>query len=61
MRGVVCAIRDEGTIVLLHCQGERFFTVPFDHRPFRQMWDAEGGDVVGREIEYEDATVRFTE
>ena len=60
MKGVVCAIRDEGTIVLMHCQGERFFTVPFDHRPFQQMWEAEG-NLVGREVEWEDATVRFIE
>ncbi|MGI5818097.1 MAG: hypothetical protein ACOX9R_08360 [Armatimonadota bacterium] len=61
MRGVVCAIRDEGTVVLLHCQGERFFIVPFDHRAFRQMWEAEGGEVVGREVVYEHETVRFME
>jgi len=59
MRGVICAIRDEGTVVLMHCQGERFFTVPFDRRPFARMWEAENGDVVGREVEYDHPTVRF--
>ena len=53
--GTVRAIIDHGTIVTIllmepgHSEGSDF-VINFDHRPFQNLIEAEGGGIVGRTI-----------
>jgi len=53
MVGTVSRIENHGSIVIVWIElDERVLPVYFDHRPFLNMWEGQNGDVVGREVEY---------
>ncbi|MFQ5793016.1 MAG: hypothetical protein ACE5JI_21305 [Acidobacteriota bacterium] len=58
----ITRIEDQGTIVRVFAQNaDGFEIINFDHRPFSWLWEAEGGNVIGREIEYDGERVRFVD
>jgi hypothetical protein len=51
----IADIQDQGTIVLVYLEGDGAPDKPvvFDHRSFRELTDARGGDLRGRcHVEY---------
>lgn len=47
--GQITAAVDYGTIVVVRVEtSARQMDVPFEHRAFRQMFEAESGDIIGR-------------
>jgi len=61
--GKIIAIVNCGTRyrVLVQEEASSIFPVNFDHRLFSWMREAEGNDLIGREIEYDDLnnSIRF--
>ena len=48
MIGTVGKIEDHDSIVIVWVESdERILPVYFDHRPFKNLWEAEDGDIVG--------------
>jgi len=60
MVGTVGKIEDHGSVVIVWVESdERILPVYFDHRPFKNLWEAEDGDIVGREVEYDEENNSF--
>jgi hypothetical protein len=61
VEGTIRSIEDHGTIITLWIEDDtgRSRPVSFDHRPFRWMARVEGGDLVGRRIASDGATIEF--
>jgi hypothetical protein len=64
--GEIAGIQDCGTIIIVHVRAKDGddFIVPFDHSPFRWLLEGEGcgaADLIGREIEYDGATLFFVD
>ena len=64
MVGKIVSIENHGTIIMVWVENEDgVYPIYFDHRPFSNMWEAEGGDIVGRQVEYdnsgEEDTMKF--
>lgn len=55
--GTITSIDDQGTIVIATLNnGARIF---FDHRMFQHFWDGEGGNIIGRAIDYDGEGLSF--
>ena len=61
MRGKIIGVTGGGTLygILIHGE-EGLFNIPVEHRYFWRIIE-EKGDIVGKEIEYEDSTIFFLE
>ena len=63
MSSPIVAIRSHGTIVEVILADGR--PVYFDRRPFENLWEAEGGDLIGRQVEvhgdFGEQTVEFVD
>lgn len=62
--GEIFNVEDHGSIVLvfLLADDQRVVLVPFDHRPFGWLCDAEGcgaSDLIGRRASYDGETISF--
>ena len=56
----ITRVEDHGSIVRVFAQNkDDLQVITFDHRPFSWLWEAEGGHLIGREIEYDGEHVRF--
>jgi hypothetical protein len=62
--GEIVAVEAHGSIVLVMLRSEKgwLIPVPFDHRPFSWLLDAEGcrpADLIGRQASYDGGTFKF--
>lgn len=63
--GEIYDVQDHGSIVLVFLladDDQRVILIPFDHRPFSWLIDAEGceaSDLIGRRVEYNGETITF--
>ena len=54
MVGKVFHIENHGTIVIVWIKNEEGrHPIYFDHRPFANLSEAEDGNIIGREVEYD--------
>lgn len=57
MQGTITKVENHGTIVMVWIENkENSIPVYFDHRPFHNMVEAEGRDILNREVEYDPET-----
>ena len=60
MQGTITKVEDHGSIVMVWVENEEdSIPIYFDHRPFYNMAEAEGGDILNRQVEYDDETKFF--
>lgn len=63
--GEIYDVQDHGSIVLVFLladEDQRVILVPFDHRPFSNLLEGEGGeasDLIGRRVSYNGETIFF--
>lgn len=57
MQGTITKVENHGTIIMVWVENEEeSIPVYFDHRPFFNMAESEGGDILNREVEYDPET-----
>jgi hypothetical protein len=57
MQGIITKVENHGTIIIVWIENEEdSIPIYFDHRPFGHMAEAEGGDIINRQVEYDAET-----